>query len=86
VKGEACGSYREGERCIQCFVGKSEGRRPRGRPRRRWEYTIRIDFKETGWEGLDWNDLAHDRDRWLAVLNSVMNFGLPYNSGNFLTS
>jgi hypothetical protein len=67
--GKRRGAYR-------VLVGKSEGRRPRGRPRCRWEYNIIIDFKGTGWEGLDWNDLAHDRGSCWAVVNSVMNFGL----------
>jgi hypothetical protein len=52
-------------------MGKSGGIRPLGRPRRRWENNIKVDFQEVGW-GHEWIDLAQDRDRWWAVLNAVM--------------
>ena len=45
-----------------------------------------MDLQEVGWEGMDWIDVAEDRDRWRAVLNAVMNLRVPYNAGNFLTS
>jgi hypothetical protein len=54
-------------------VGKPEGRRPLGRPRRREEDNIKMDFREIGWDGMDWIDLAQDRDHWRAVVNTVMN-------------
>jgi hypothetical protein len=54
-------------------VGKPEGRRPLGRPRRRWEDNIKMDLREVGWGGVDWIDLAHDRDRWRALVYTVMN-------------
>jgi hypothetical protein len=54
-------------------VGKPEGKRPLGRPRRRWEYNIRMDVREIGWGGMDWIDLAQDRDGWRAHTNTVMN-------------
>jgi hypothetical protein len=54
------------------LVGKTEGKRPLGRPRRRWEDGIRMDLRETGWGG-DWIRLAQDRDRWRAVVSAVMN-------------
>jgi hypothetical protein len=56
------------------LVGKSEGKRPLGRPRHRWEDGIRMNLRETGWGGLVvWIQLAQDRDRWRAVVNAVMN-------------
>jgi hypothetical protein len=54
-------------------VGKPEGKRPLGSPRRRWEDGIRMDLTETGLGCVDWNRLAQDRDRWLAVVSAVMN-------------
>jgi hypothetical protein len=65
--------YGEEERCIQGLVGKPEGKRPLGRPRHRWEDNIKIDLQEVGWGGMDWIDLAEDRDRCWAVVNAVMN-------------
>jgi hypothetical protein len=59
-----------GETCIQGFVGKPEGKRPLVRPRRRWEDSDKKDLQEVGLEGMDWIDLAEDRDRWLAVMNA----------------
>jgi hypothetical protein len=56
------------------LVGKPEGKRPLGRPRRRWEYNIRKDLKEVVWEGVHWIHLAQDRDQWRAYMNSVMDF------------
>ena len=56
------------------LVGKPEGKRPLGRPRRRWEDNIRMDLQEVGGGGGDWMELAQDRDRWRALVNTVMNF------------
>ena len=58
------------------LVGKPEGKRPLGKPRRRWEDDIKIDFQEVGCGGRDWIELAYDRDRWRALVNAVMNFGV----------
>jgi hypothetical protein len=55
------------------LVRKSEGKRPLGRPRRRWEDGIRMDLREIGWGGVDWIRLAKDRAQWRSVLNAVMN-------------
>jgi hypothetical protein len=55
------------------LVGKPEGKRPLGRPRRRWEDGIRMDLREIGLGGLDWIRLAQDRDLWRAVVSAVMN-------------
>jgi hypothetical protein len=54
-------------------MGKTEGKRPLGRPRRRWEDEIRMDLRETGCGSADWIQLAQDRDRWRALVNTVMN-------------
>jgi hypothetical protein len=54
-------------------VGKPEGKRPLGRPRRRWVNNIKIDLREVGLDGTDWIDLAQDRDQWRALVNTVMN-------------
>jgi hypothetical protein len=57
-------------------VRKPEGKRPLGRPRRRWEDGIIMDLGEIGWGGVEWIQLAQDRDRWRAVVNAVMNLGV----------
>ena len=59
------------------FVGKSEGKRPFGRPRGRWEDNIKMDLQEVGCGGMDWIDLTQDRDWWLALINVVMNLRVP---------
>jgi hypothetical protein len=64
--GERRGAYR-------ALVGKPDGRRPLERPRRRWEDNIKMDLREIGWGGMDWINLAQDRDRWRALVNAVMN-------------
>jgi hypothetical protein len=55
------------------LVGKPEGKRPLGRPRHRWVDNNKIDLREIGWGGMDWTDLAHDRDQWRALVKTVMN-------------
>jgi hypothetical protein len=59
------------------LVGKPEGNRPLGRPRRRWEYNIKMDLQEVGCGGMDWIGLAQDRDRWRALVNTIMNLRVP---------
>jgi hypothetical protein len=67
-------------------VGKPEGKRPLGKPRRRWADNIKIDLREIGWDGMDWIDLARDRDHWKALVNTVMHFRIPYNAVKFLST
>jgi hypothetical protein len=72
--GRACGTQGIGEKRVQGFVGKAEGKRPLEKPKRRGEDWIRMDFREIGWGGVELIYLAQDRDRWRAVVNAVMNF------------
>jgi hypothetical protein len=58
-------------------VGKPEGKRPLGRPRRRWEDNIRMDVREIGWGGMAWIYLAQNRDQWKGLVNTVMNLRVP---------
>jgi hypothetical protein len=59
------------------LVGKPEGNIPLGRPRRRWEDSIKMDLQKVGCGGMDWIDLAQDRDSWWALVKAVMNFLFP---------
>jgi hypothetical protein len=59
------------------LVGNPEGKRPLGRPRHRWVDNIKIDLREIGWDGMDWIDLAQDRDQWRAHVNAIMNLRVP---------
>jgi hypothetical protein len=59
------------------LMGKTEGKRPLGRPRRRWEDKFKIDFQEVGCGDMDWIELAQDRDSWQALVNAIMNFRVP---------
>jgi hypothetical protein len=67
-----------GERnAYRILVGKPERKRPLGRPRRRWVDNIKMDLRELGWGGMDWIDLAEDRDQWRALMNMVKNLRVP---------
>ena len=66
----------DGRGVHRVLVGKPEGKRPLGRPRRRWEDNIKMDLREVGKDG-DWMELAQDTDRWRALVNMVMNFRVP---------
>jgi len=62
---------------LRVLVGKSEGKRPLGRPRRRWEDNIKMDLHDVGCVDMDWIELAQDRDRWRALVNAVMDLRAP---------
>jgi hypothetical protein len=68
-----------GERrnAYRILVGRPKGRRPLGRPRRRWVDNIKMDFRDIRWDGMDWIDLAQDGDQWRALVNTVMNLRVP---------
>jgi hypothetical protein len=67
----------EPRNACRILVGKPEGKRPLGRPRRRWVDNIKMDLGEIGWYGMDWIELAQDRDQWRALVNTVMNLRVP---------
>jgi hypothetical protein len=68
---------RERKGVYRVLVGKLEGKRPLGRSRRRWEDKIKMLLQEVGCVGVDWIDLAQDRDRWRALVTAVMNLRVP---------
>ena len=72
--GEARGVHR-------VLVGKPEGKRPLGRPRHRWEDNIKMDLREVGGSRGDWMEMAQDRDRWRALVSTVMNLRVPKMRG-----
>jgi hypothetical protein len=67
----------EKRNAYRILVGEPEGKRPLGRPRRRWVDNIKIDLREIGWGGMDWVDLSKDRDQWKALVSTVMNLCVP---------
>jgi hypothetical protein len=75
--GRECSTNGEKRNAYRILVGKPEGKRPLGTSRRRWVNSIKIDFREIGWDGMDWIDLAQDRSQWRAVVNTVMNLRVP---------
>ena len=68
---------REGRVVYRVLAGKPEGKRPLGRPRSRWEDNIKMDLQIVGCGGMDWIELALDRDRWRALVNAAMNLRIP---------
>ena len=73
----------EGRGVRRVLVGKPEGKRPLGRPRRRWEDNIKMNLQEVGGSCGDWMELAQDRDRWRALVGTVRNLRVPKRRGIF---
>jgi hypothetical protein len=71
-RGEACTGFWWGN-----LRERDQGRKPLGRPKRRWEENIKMDLQEVGCGGMDWIELAQDKDRWWAHVNAVMNLQVP---------
>jgi hypothetical protein len=67
----------EKRNAYRLLMGKPERTKPLGRPRRKWVDNIRMDLGEVGWSVVDWSDLAQDRNRWRALVNSVLNLQVP---------
>jgi hypothetical protein len=75
--GGACSTNREKRNAYTILVGKPEGKRPLGRPRCRWLENIKLDLRKMGWDGVDWIDMAQNRNQWRALVITVMNLGVP---------
>jgi len=75
--GGTCSMYGGVGGAYRVLVGKTKGKTPLGRPRLRWENNIKMDLQEEGWAGVDWIDLAQDRESWRALVNGVMNLRVP---------
>jgi hypothetical protein len=78
LEGEKRNAYR-------LLVGKPEGERPLGRPRHRWVDNIKMDLGEIVWDGVDWIDMAQDRDQWRVLVNTVLILRVPQNAGKSLS-
>jgi hypothetical protein len=72
----ACRTHGRDQKWYKILVGKSEGKTRLGRPKRRWE-NIRTDLRETVWEGVDWMQLGQNEDKWLVLVNTIMNLWAP---------
>ena len=77
MEGRYCQSFSILQKCYNFVVGKPEGKRQLGRPRRRWEDNIKMDLQEVGGCCEDWMELAQDRDRWRVLVSTVMNLRVP---------
>jgi hypothetical protein len=75
--GGSCSTNGEKRKAYRLLVTKSEGKRPLGRPRHRWVDNIGMDLGEVGWSDVDWIGLAQDRNKWRALVNSVLNLRVP---------
>jgi hypothetical protein len=82
--GGACSTYGENRGAYRVLVRKPEGKRPLGRPRRRWKDNMNVDLQEVGCEDMDWIELAQDMDRWRALVNAEINLRVPENAGKVL--
>jgi hypothetical protein len=81
--GWTCGTHGEGRGVYRVLVGRPEGKRTLGRPRRRWEDNIKMDFREIGIDGANWIQLTQNRVQWRAFVNMVMNLRFPYEGRLF---
>jgi hypothetical protein len=75
--GGSCGAYGEERGVHRVLVGKPEGKRPLGRPRRRWEDNIKMDVHEVGVGQADWRELDQDRNGWQTLMSMVKNLRVP---------
>jgi hypothetical protein len=75
--GRACSTNGEQRNAHMILVGKQNGKRPLGRPKRKWVGNNKMDLRDAGWDDMDWIDLAQDRDQWKALMNTVMNLQVP---------
>jgi hypothetical protein len=75
--GRSCSTNGEQRIANRILVGNPEAKRPLGKPRRRWVDNIKKDLRKIGWGGMDWIDLAQDRDQWRNLVNAVMNLRVP---------
>jgi hypothetical protein len=75
--GRTCGTHGGGRGVYRVLIGMPEGKRPLGRPRRRWEDNIKTDLRDIGIDGANWIRLARDRVQWRAFVNTVMNLRVP---------
>ena len=75
--GRECSTYGKRRGVYRALVGKPEGKRPLGRPRLRWEDNIKMYLQAVGCGGMDWIEVAEDRDRWRTLVNAVMNLRVP---------
>jgi hypothetical protein len=82
----SCRTNGEKRNVYTLLVGKPEGKRPLGRPRRRLVDNIRMDLGEVGWGDVDWIGQAQDRDRWRALVNSALNLRFPRNASGLTSS
>jgi hypothetical protein len=75
--GGTCCTHEGVEKCLQGLVGRTEGKRPLGRPRHRWEDNIKMDLREIGIDGANWIQLAQERVQWRTGVNTVTNLRVP---------
>jgi hypothetical protein len=75
--GRACSRHGEKRNAYRILVGNPEGKSPVGRLRRRWEYNVKMGLGDVWWGGMDWIDLAQDRDQWRALVNTVIKLRVP---------
>jgi hypothetical protein len=77
IRARHVARMRKSRSACRVVVGRPGGKRPSGRPKRKWEDNVQMDLQEVGWGRMDWTDLAQDRDRWRALVNAVMNLRVP---------